>query len=286
MDEKVIMHMVNVGKDMLKRCEETYENPSQELKEKYFITGYLHDIGKAFQKEYPEKYHGDIGADILENLGFPEDICYAIRHHGKEEHYNDSPLLNALNKADWHIDYGGAEVSIEQRLTGIRKHHTSRGAVWKNARKMSEKLATDERKEELEKYNISYIVNNENSTKTFTNFFDAFDFVCQNEMKFDICKIKLDKNCPDYKITTKIFAAERFPNAKSWKIMSSKPEVNFAEITKVYKGCNRDEIKYYLNGRLYMHEKRPIASKTELEKIIKIYKSLSYIDSSKKQKQK
>lgn len=72
----------------------------QEDEEKYGMAGLLHDIDYDVTFEKPEQ-HGLLGAQILEQHGFPEDIIYAVKAHNERHGLERKTLLDkALYAAD------------------------------------------------------------------------------------------------------------------------------------------------------------------------------------------
>lgn len=61
--------------------------------EKWGLAGLMHDIDYDETGDSPEK-HGMVGAEILESLGFDQDICYAVKVH------NDFHGLERKSKMD------------------------------------------------------------------------------------------------------------------------------------------------------------------------------------------
>jgi putative nucleotidyltransferase with HDIG domain len=68
--------------------------------EKWGIAGLLHDIDYEETKDRPEK-HSLIGAEILENMGLPEDVVYAVKVHNP---IHNLPRNSELDKALYAID--------------------------------------------------------------------------------------------------------------------------------------------------------------------------------------
>lgn len=94
-NKNLIKHMLateTVMKALAERLKEDVE--------KWGITGLLHDIDYEETKDKPEK-HSLIGAEILENMGLPEDIVYAVRVHNP---IHNLPRRGKLDKALYAID--------------------------------------------------------------------------------------------------------------------------------------------------------------------------------------
>ncbi|MDL1972002.1 MAG: HDIG domain-containing protein [Deltaproteobacteria bacterium] len=68
--------------------------------EKWGIVGLLHDIDYEETKDRPEE-HSLIGAEILENMGLPEDIIYAVKVHNP---IHNLPRNSKLDKALYAVD--------------------------------------------------------------------------------------------------------------------------------------------------------------------------------------
>ncbi len=68
--------------------------------EKWGITGLLHDIDYEETKDRPEK-HSLVGAEIIENMGLPEDIVYAVKVHNP---IHNLPRNSKLDKALYAVD--------------------------------------------------------------------------------------------------------------------------------------------------------------------------------------
>lgn len=94
-NKNLIKHMLateTVMKALAERLKEDVE--------KWGITGLLHDIDYEETKDRPEK-HSLIGAEILEEMGLPEDIVYAVRVHNP---IHNLPRRGKLDKALYAID--------------------------------------------------------------------------------------------------------------------------------------------------------------------------------------
>lgn len=67
--------------------------------EKWSITGLLHDFD---YEQYPTPAeHTIVGAKILQELGYPEDVIYAIRAHADYNHLpRETPLAKSLFACD------------------------------------------------------------------------------------------------------------------------------------------------------------------------------------------
>jgi len=89
--------------------------------EKWGIVGLLHDIDYEETKDRPEE-HSLIGAEILENMGLPEDIIYAVKVHNP---IHNLPRNSKLDKALYAVDpltgliVACALITPEKRLSKI-----------------------------------------------------------------------------------------------------------------------------------------------------------------------
>jgi len=76
-NENLIKHSLAVEAVMRELAKNFNED-----EEKWGITGLLHDIDYEKTKENPE-LHSKLGAEILKNLGFDEEICEAVLTHNE-----------------------------------------------------------------------------------------------------------------------------------------------------------------------------------------------------------
>jgi putative nucleotidyltransferase with HDIG domain len=89
-DEHHINHSLAVEAIMRGLAEHLHEDA-----DKYGLAGMLHDIDYDFTAETPEK-HSLVGAKILEEKGFPEDVIYAVKVHNE---MHGLERLSVLDKA-------------------------------------------------------------------------------------------------------------------------------------------------------------------------------------------
>ncbi|SEG08129.1 HDIG domain-containing protein [Caloramator fervidus] len=68
--------------------------------EKWAICGLVHDIDYEETADLPEK-HSIVGAEVLQSLGYPEDVVYAVKAHNEIHGF---PRLSLLDKALWAAD--------------------------------------------------------------------------------------------------------------------------------------------------------------------------------------
>ncbi len=68
--------------------------------EKWYVTGLLHDIDYMETADEPDK-HSLKAAEILNDLGMPEDLIYAIKVHNEMHGF---PRLSPLDKALYAVD--------------------------------------------------------------------------------------------------------------------------------------------------------------------------------------
>jgi len=67
--------------------------------DKWYVTGLLHDFD--YEKYPTEEQHTVVSAKILTELGYPDDVIYAIRAHANYNHLSrDTPLAKALFACD------------------------------------------------------------------------------------------------------------------------------------------------------------------------------------------
>ncbi|CCJ32977.1 HDIG domain-containing metalloprotein [Caloramator australicus] len=94
-NENLIKHMLAVEAVMKSLARKLGED---ELK--WGICGLVHDIDYEETYETPEK-HSIIGAEILQNLGYPDDLVYAVKVHNE---VHGLPRVSLLDKALWASD--------------------------------------------------------------------------------------------------------------------------------------------------------------------------------------
>ena len=94
-EENLIKHMLAVEAIMRKLAEHFGEDV-----EKWGIAGLMHDIDLDKTRNMPQK-HSIIGAEMLEKLGLPEDVVYAVKVHNPIHNLPRKTLLDkALYAAD------------------------------------------------------------------------------------------------------------------------------------------------------------------------------------------
>ena len=94
-EENLIKHMLAVEAIMRKLAEHFGEDV-----EKWGIAGLMHDIDLDKTRNMPKK-HSIIGAEMLEKLGLPEDVVYAVKVHNPIHNLPRKTLLDkALYAAD------------------------------------------------------------------------------------------------------------------------------------------------------------------------------------------
>lgn len=71
---------------------EAYAKKYGEDVDKWYITGLLHDFD--YEKYPTEQEHTVVSARILGELGYPEDVIYAIRAHANYNHLERVTLLS------------------------------------------------------------------------------------------------------------------------------------------------------------------------------------------------
>lgn len=76
-----------------------YARKFDEDEEKWGITGLIHDFG--YEQHPTAEEHPAWGANLLEELGWPEDIVYAVRAHG--DHLG-LPRKSRMDKALYAVD--------------------------------------------------------------------------------------------------------------------------------------------------------------------------------------
>jgi putative nucleotidyltransferase with HDIG domain len=94
-DENLIKHMLSVEAVMKALAMHFGEN-----EEKWGITGLMHDIDYEVTKDDPVK-HSLIGAEWLKEMGFQDEIVYAIKVHNER---HGLPRISLLDKALYIVD--------------------------------------------------------------------------------------------------------------------------------------------------------------------------------------
>lgn len=92
--ESLVRHALAVEAAM-----RAYARQFGEDEEKWGIAGLLHDFD--YQQNPDPEDHPRVGAAILEDLGYPEDIIYAIKAHANHMHL---PRKSAMDKALFAVD--------------------------------------------------------------------------------------------------------------------------------------------------------------------------------------
>ncbi|MBO8158981.1 HDIG domain-containing metalloprotein [Thermosyntropha sp.] len=89
--------------------------------DKFGLAGLLHDIDYDSTANDP-KLHSILGAQILEDYGFPEDIVYAVKAHNE---YHDLERKSLIDKALWAADpvsgfiTAAALIKPEKKLSAV-----------------------------------------------------------------------------------------------------------------------------------------------------------------------
>ena len=76
-----------------------YANEFQQDEEKWAVVGLLHDFD--YESHPDPESHPEVGARILENLGYPADVIYAIKSHAD---YLGLPRRTLLDKTLFAVD--------------------------------------------------------------------------------------------------------------------------------------------------------------------------------------
>ncbi len=94
-NENLVKHSLAVEAIMRKLAERFGEDT-----DKWGIAGLMHDIDLGKTRNTP-KFHGIIGAQMLEKMGFPDDIVNAVKAHNP---MNGTPRKTLLDKALYAAD--------------------------------------------------------------------------------------------------------------------------------------------------------------------------------------
>ncbi len=94
-NENLIKHSLAVEAIMRKLAERFGEDA-----DKWGITGLMHDIDLGKTRNTP-KFHGIIGAQMLEKMEFPSEITYAVKAHNP---MTGTPRKSLLDKALYSAD--------------------------------------------------------------------------------------------------------------------------------------------------------------------------------------
>lgn len=106
----------------------------EELADKMFIVGYLHDIGYEFIQNGKLSKHPELGANkLIECLNINEFIASVIKNHGNLEAVGSSLELDILNIADFTVDSLGNKVTTEARLEDIKRRYGVQSENYKEA---------------------------------------------------------------------------------------------------------------------------------------------------------
>lgn len=92
-----------------------------EDEEKWALTGLLHDIDYEETADDPQR-HSLVGAQMLEEMGFPGDIVYSVKAHNEA---HGLPRISLMDKALYATDpltgliVAGALIKPEKKLSAI-----------------------------------------------------------------------------------------------------------------------------------------------------------------------
>ncbi|MES0341924.1 MAG: HD domain-containing protein [Candidatus Humimicrobiaceae bacterium] len=101
-NKNLVSHCLAVEAIMRRLAEELNERDGNRGldEDKWAITGLVHDIDYDETAKEPDK-HSLIGAEVLKDLGFTDDIVYAVKVHNQ---MHGLPLKNDLDKALYAAD--------------------------------------------------------------------------------------------------------------------------------------------------------------------------------------
>ncbi|NLI92818.1 MAG: HDIG domain-containing protein [Peptococcaceae bacterium] len=119
-NKNLIKHMVSVEAVMTGLADHFGED-----REKWGLTGLLHDIDYDETKDDPQ-LHSLKGAEILSELGFPEEVVHAVKVHN---HAHGIPRTSLLDKALYAADpvsglvVAGALVRPDKKLASVDQEY-------------------------------------------------------------------------------------------------------------------------------------------------------------------
>ena len=98
--------------------------------DKMYVLGLLHDIGYICRKPN----HAKNGADLLRQMGFSEEYCYAVQNHSCNLKNTSviTPELLLLLRADLQVNHKGELVGYKSRLASIKEKYGEDSIVYKN----------------------------------------------------------------------------------------------------------------------------------------------------------
>lgn len=133
--ENKLKHLIGVARECRRLAKE--KGLTTDMCNAMFIMGLLHDIG---YEDVEDSTHGDVGYDLVKDFGMHlDDCCDAILTHGISFD-NWSVFDEILNTADITVSYDGNNVSIEDRLDGIKEKWGSDSVHYQHAVEVVNKL--------------------------------------------------------------------------------------------------------------------------------------------------
>ena len=117
-----LRHMRQVGERCIEVAEKLRGTPLPlEEQKRWFITGFLHDVGYRFSIN--QKEHPTVGAHMLHVLCLTDEITIPISEHGRPGIPNLMKNTVILNIADMTTSNDGKKVSFEERMAGIEERY-------------------------------------------------------------------------------------------------------------------------------------------------------------------
>jgi hypothetical protein len=116
MPESRIRHIIGVARRAV-RVGELMGYDTDEDRKRFFLMGWLHDIGYEFMAEEDTRGHEAIGGEMLRNSGYRD--WRLIAEHGSLDPTEESTELDILNAADMLTDGYGNAVTFDERLEDI-----------------------------------------------------------------------------------------------------------------------------------------------------------------------
>jgi len=115
-NKNLLKHMISTEVVLIRLAKHFDQDPDL-----WGMTGLLHDIDYEDTKEQPE-VHSLKGSEMLESMGFPEELVYAVKVHNQR---HGLPCISLLDKALFATDpmtgliVAGALVRPEKKLAAV-----------------------------------------------------------------------------------------------------------------------------------------------------------------------
>lgn len=137
--ENKLIHSMGVAR----RCRElaVEKNMPEDYCDAMFVMGLLHDVG---YEDTTGRGHSKRSAEMIGSfLKYSEEAADAVKMHGRKFNcMTDADII--INTADMTVSYDGTPVTIEERVSDIKRRYGESSEQYKNAVKIADALKNEE----------------------------------------------------------------------------------------------------------------------------------------------